>query len=132
MATATKFSRRLVVASLVDMLEAGKPTSEIAQILAAYLVETKRTRDVELYLRDIELVIAERFGLVTAYVSSAKALSDKTREQVKKLVKSRTNAKDVEMVETTDPGLIGGIIIQTADAELDESVRTKLRNLRSI
>ena len=132
MATATKFSRRLVVASLIDMLEAGKPVAEIAQILAAYLVKTGRTRDAELYLRDIELMVAERFGVVTAYVTSARALSAQTRAAVEKLVKTSTHATTVEMVEKTDPGLIGGLVVQTADAELDGSIRTKIRNLRSI
>lgn len=132
MAAKTKTSRRLVVSSLVDMLESGKSATEVAQILAAYLVETRRTRDVDLYLRDIELAVAERFGTVTAYVSSAQELSQKTRAAVEKLIKTSVGAKSVEMVETTDPGLIGGIVIQTADAELDGSIRTKLRNLRSI
>lgn len=132
MAAKARTSRRLVVSALVDMLEAGKSSKEVARILAAYLVESGRVRDVELYLRDIELAVADRFGVATARVSSARSLSDKTREQIKKLVKTSVGAKEVEMVETTDPGLIGGVVIQTADAELDSSVRTKLRNLRSI
>ena len=114
------------------MLEAGRSTVEVAQILAAYLIQIRRTRDIELYLRDIELAVAKKFGIATAYVSSAKALSQKTRDLVKKLVKSSSGVKDVEMVESEDPKLIGGIVIRTADAEFDGSIRTKLQKLRSI
>ena len=92
MAAKSKTSRRLVVAALVDMLEAGKSSAEVAQILAAYLVKNKCARDVELYLRDIELAIADRFSVATARVSSARALSDKTRERIKKLVNNRCPA----------------------------------------
>lgn len=132
MSTKSKISRRKVIASLVDMLEARTSSEKVAHLLAAYLVETRQTRSKELYLRDLEMAVAERFGTVTAYVSSARQLPAKTREQVKQFIKAASRAKEVELVEQTDPGLIGGIVIQTADAELDGSVRTKLRNLRSI
>jgi len=132
MSVKSKFSRRQVVAALLDMLESGIPVSQVAQTLAAYLAETRQTRNVELYLRDIELAIARRFGKVAAYVSSAKQLSVETKKQVEHLVKSATGAQEVETIETINPKLIGGIVVKTADAELDGSVRTKLRNLRSI
>ena len=132
MSSGPKYSRRQVVTVLVDMLSDGAPTDRVAKMLAAYLIESKQTRNLELYLRDIELAIAARFGIVTTYVSSVKQLSEKTREQVKSLVKAASGAKTVEMIERKDPGLIGGIVVKTADAELDGSVRTKLRNLRSI
>ena len=132
MGTQLKASRRQVITALIDMLEAGTPVEKVAQILAAYLVEYRQTRNLELYLRDFELAVAQRLGVVTTYVSSARELSSKTREQVKQLVKNTTGAKEIELIEAKDPALIGGIIIKTADAELDGSMRTKLRNLRSI
>ena len=132
MSTAPKASRRQVIAALIDMLEAGKSVRQVARTLAAYLVETRQTRNAELYIRDFELAAAERLGVTAAYVYSASELSDKVRKQVEQLVKAKSGTKAVEMVEKIKPELIGGIIIKTADAELDGSVRTKLRNLRSV
>ena len=132
MSAKSRFSRRQVVTALVDMLESGDSANRVAQTLAAYLFKSRQTRNLDLYIRDIELTVAKRFGTVATYVSSARQLNDQTREQVKRLVRAKTNAKEVEMIEDVDPKLIGGIIIKTADAELDGSVRTKLRNLRSI
>ena len=128
MSARPKISRRRVVAKLIDMLESGRTAEQVAKVLAAYLVETRQTRNTELYIRDIELQVAERFGVVAAYVFSAKKLTEQIRERVTKLVKSATNAKAVQMIERVDSGLIGGIVVKTADAELDGSVRTKLRN----
>lgn len=127
-----KFSRRQVVTTLVDMLEEGARSERVAQVLASYLIETRQVRNVELYLRDLELAVMKRFGVATAYVYTAKQVSDKTRKQVTALVKDKTGATKVELIEETDPSLIGGVVVKMADAELDGSVRTKIRNLRSI
>lgn len=128
----TKISRRLVINSLIDMLESGHSEQEVAKTLAAYLIDTRQTRDTELYLRDLELATENRFGRTMAYVTSARKLTPKTRKAVEALLKSARKTKEVEMVEAIDRDLLGGIVIKTADAELDGSVRTKLRKLRSI
>lgn len=132
MSMQVKASRRRVIGALIDLMESGRPMNELAEALAVYLVETGQTRNVELYIRDIELAVAKRFGIATTYVYSARHLKDSTRKKIKDLVKDATSVKAVEMVEKVEPELIGGIIIRTADAELDESVRTKIRDLRSI
>lgn len=132
MSARPKASRRQVVSALIDMLEAGMSSARVARMLAAYLVECREVRNLELYIRDIELEIARRYGVATAYVTAARQLSEKARVRVKQLVESASGAREVELVEKEDPKLIGGIVIKTADAELDGSVRTKLRNLRSI
>ena len=132
MSASTKLSRRKVISTLIDLLSTGTPIKRVAKILAAYLIKTKHSRNVNLYIRDLELAYAERFGVATARVYSARKLSQQIRTQVKRLVKSTTNTKDVELIEIVDPSLIGGIIINTADAGLDESIRTKLQKLRSV
>lgn len=132
MGASVKVSRRRVTTTLIDMLASGTSTAHVAEVLAAYLVETRQTRNLDLYLRDLELAIAQRFGIVTTYVYSASVLSRQIKSKVEQLVKAHTSAKAVEMIEEKDPSLIGGIVVKTADAELDGSVRTKLRNLRSI
>ena len=128
----TKYSRRRVVNAVIDMLAAGVSTKEVAQALAAYLAETKQTRDVELFLRDIESETAHRLGVATVHVSSARALSQATPRRIKQLVADSSGAKNIDVVETVDPSLIGGIVAKTADSELDGSVRAKLQQLRRI
>lgn len=132
MSSKPKISRRKVVTALVDMLEKGESVDRVAKILAAYLIESNQTRNTELYLRDIEFDLAQRFGIVTAYVYSARQLNRKTEEQIEQLLKNTTNAKEIEMIKIENPSLIGGVVVKTVDAELDGSVRTKLQKLRSI
>ena len=129
---ATKFSRRKVVSALVDMLESGATTKKIAETLAAYLIENRATRDMELYLYDIRAELEERFGLVAADVKSAKEITATLEKQIADFIKKTTNAKQVEVIKTVDKDLIGGVVISTTDAELDMSIQSKLQKLRSI
>ena len=82
----TKYSRRRVVNAIIDMLATGTPVKQVAQTLAAYLVEAKQTRDVELYLRDIESETSRRLGMATVHVSSAQELSQATHQRIRQLI----------------------------------------------
>ena len=128
----SKYSRRQVTRAVVRMIEAGVPTKRVAQILATYLIRSKQTRNVELYLRDIELAVSEHFGITTVHVASVRKLNQATHKRIKQLVLSSSDAKRIEMIETIDPELIGGVVVSTADSEMDGSVRAKIRNLRSV
>lgn len=132
MKTVKKYSRRQVTMALINMIKAGASVKQVAQVLATYLIKTNQTRSVELYIRDIELAILEHFGVATVRVFSVNKLSQATLKRVRQLVSSASGAKRFEMIEERDPELIGGIVVKTADYELDGSVRTKLRNLRSV
>ena len=132
MSTKAKYSRRQVIAALMKMLKSSASTEHVAQVLANYLIETRSTRAVELYLKDLELEIAKEFDKTTAYIYSAKPLSQQIEEKAKSFIRSATGTKNIELITKEDPSLVGGIIIKTADAELDCSVRTKLLKLRSI
>ena len=163
MAGRAKYSRRQVVIALTDMLSDGVRVDKVARILANYLVETRQTRDLELYIRDIELMMRRRFGVATVYVYSVHKLNEQTRKDIRELVKTgvvsanearvktpktgvgagakneakgalggEMRVKTVELVERIDPEMVGGVIVRMADMELDGSVRTKLRSLRSI
>ena len=52
MSASTKLSRRKVISTLIDLLSAGTPIKRVAKILAAYLIKTKQSRNVYLYIRD--------------------------------------------------------------------------------
>ena len=129
---AIKISRRKEVAGLVNMIESGSSMKQVAVALAAYLAENRRLRDSELYLRDIRAEIGRRFGLVSANVESARELTATLEKQISQFIKKETNAKEVEIIKTVDKSLVGGVVISTTDAELDNSIRTKLQKLRSI
>jgi F-type H+-transporting ATPase subunit delta len=65
-------------------------------------------------------------------VTSARKLSDSVRTELKQMMQQATSAKRVELTEHLDSSLIGGLVARTPDAQLDASVRTKLKQLASL
>lgn len=102
------------------------------KMLAAYMVETGIADKVDAVANDVAREIFVQSGELLVRVSSARPLSDATRKQVERIIKEQSGAKDVILDETVDPGLLGGLIARTPDAELDLSVRSKLKQLASI
>lgn len=120
-----KLSRRKIAAYLADELIAGRP---VTQKLAAYLVESRRVREVTLVIRDIEAALAER-GVLLADVSSSRDLSVETKQTITEYLKQTAGAKDVELRSHVDPYLLGGVRIDTPSSRLDNTLRHRLNQL---
>lgn len=120
-----RLSRRKVAALLADELLAGQ---DATQKLAAYLIETKKTRELSLYVRDIEAAMADR-GVLLADVASSFELAADTKHTITEYLKNTTGAKDVRLRLEVDPSLLGGVRIETPDKRLDDTIRHRLNQL---
>jgi F-type H+-transporting ATPase subunit delta len=129
---ASKISRHQVATYLADQLANGETSRRVAQTLAAYLTEARQQRQVDLYLRDIRAELATRHGHMSAEVVSARQLTAELRQYLTNVVKNTTNIEEVELMETIDTDLIGGVIVRTPDSEMDNSVKNNLAKLRAI
>jgi F-type H+-transporting ATPase subunit delta len=69
-------------------------------------------------------------GIVVAEVRSAVPLSEGARKQVLALAAKNNPGKTIELAETVDPELIGGVIIRIGDDQYDGSVARRLQDLR--
>ena len=69
-------------------------------------------------------------GVALAEVRTALPLDDGQRADVAARLRSLTGSQ-VEMNETVDPGLIGGIAVRIGDQLYDASVRSRLERLRA-
>lgn len=133
MAAGAQFSRRVLARTIAAKLVA-EPSRQAhwTAVLAAYLVDQNRAGEADLIVHDIERELYEQAGELLVHVTSARPLKDDVRTALKKLMKEKTNAKQVVLTEKTDATLLGGLIARSADAELDASVRTKLNRLATI
>ena len=95
--------------------------------LAAYLVDTNRTREAALVVRDIEMELADN-GIVIAKVTTAHPLTEQLRRQIIALM----NAQTVYLDETVDQTVIGGVKIDMPGKEYDATVRAKLNKLKEM
>ena len=70
-------------------------------------------------------------GVQTAEVTSAAPLTAAARQELKQLVTKQTGLTDVTLTEKVDADLIGGFVLRIGDQQIDDSVRTTLRKLRT-
>lgn len=130
---AQKFSRRAVAHVVAEkLLDPKVNRSEVMQSLAAFLVENKLTAEAGMIMNDVADALYELHGSVSVEVSSARPLSAAALNQLQKYLVSMTSAKDISVHQTVNPDLLGGIVARTPNAELDVSVRSKLRQLTAI
>lgn len=123
-------SRRILVRTIVDQLE-NEAVPVVMRRLAAYVIEHKMSRQLELILADTEAELARR-GTVVADVTSARPLADESREAILDYIRGLTNVQKPELREKVDTDLLGGVIVRVAGTELDSSLKTKLQRLKTI
>lgn len=124
--------RRKLARYAAERLLAGDAT--VIDELAALIISERREREIDLLVQDIEAELAER-GTVVATVESARALDLATKDEIKNLLSSKTNASDqdvkVLLRESIDQALIGGFKLRTPTATLDATIAKKLNDLRA-
>lgn len=101
------------------------------QMVAAYLVENGRSKEVGLVIREVESKLSKT-GRVVARVESARKLEADLQRQVIALIKNQSSdVQSVEIINEIDPSLLGGVVIRTPGSEVDLSIRHKLNKLKS-
>ena len=124
--------RRKLAQHAAERLLAGD--AAVIDELAALIIAERREREVDLLVQDIEAKLAER-GTVVATVESATPLDTVTKDKIKNLLSSKTNAsnQDINVLlrESIDQALIGGFKLRTPTATLDATISKKLNDLRA-
>lgn len=124
--------RRKLARHAAERLLAGD--AAVIDELAALIIAERREREIDLLVQDIEAELAER-GTVVATVESATPLDTVTKDKIKNLLSSKTNAsnQDINVLlrESIDQALIGGFKLRTPTATLDATIAKKLNDLRA-
>ncbi len=127
---ARKLSRRNLAQYVAAQIVDGKPKKALVQQLAAYLVETKRTNELDLVLRDIQFYLAKH-GRLSGTVTSAHELSVATLKAIEAFAKQQTNASSVSLDTRVDESVLGGIKLEIPGYELDTTAARKLTILKT-
>ena len=123
---AARVSRRKIALYVTQQLLAGAKQKAVMQEVAAFLVDARRTRELDLVIRDIEAELANH-GVVVADVLSAYPLAEELKKEVAGLV----GAKDLQLRETIDPSVLGGMRVDMPGARFDGTLRHKLAALKA-
>jgi F-type H+-transporting ATPase subunit delta len=80
-------------------------------------------------LKCFRALLARERGEVNADVASAHALTPEQMQQLSDMLRTSIG-KNVQINTRVDPGLLGGLIVKVGSKMIDNSLRTKLSNLK--
>ncbi|WP_136636721.1 F0F1 ATP synthase subunit delta [Pseudooceanicola onchidii] len=132
--------RELIASPVYSRDAQGKAVAAIADKMGLPVVlkntlglmaEKRRLFVLPQLISQLEALIAEHKGEVTAEVVSAKALT-KTQETKLSKVLSAQVGKDVKLNSSVDESLIGGLIVKVGSKMIDTSVKSKLSSLQNV
>ena len=111
-AICTKAGITGITVNFLKLVAKNRRLSAIAGIIATYAT-----------------LLATAKGEVQAEVTSAEKLSDKHIKEIKAALKSAIG-RDVQLAIRVDRSILGGLIVKVGSRMLDNSLRTKLQNLK--
>lgn len=125
-----RLSRRAIARYATDQITSGADIKKLVLQLAAYLVETRRTGELSLIIRDIQFYLSEA-GSVSGVITTATALTAETKSAIEQYIKKQTGATTVALDSFIDPSIIGGVKVSIPDRELDATVSRSLTILKT-
>lgn len=127
---ARRLSRRVLADFVVSAYQRGDEMKPVVMQLAAHLVETRRTKELTMIVRDVEYALAD-VGVVSGVVTSAFDLEAQAKEAISDYITSVTKAKTVSLAYQTDAGVIGGYSVALPGKELNHTVSHQLTQLKT-
>ena len=107
----------------------GGKVEEITMTFLELLVKNKRENQVAGIIRWFIHEYRLTRGIETAIFVTAVPADEEIRNTVRKIVRDHFQ-KDLELIEQTDPGIIGGYILKIEDLQYDGSVLAGLKKIR--
>lgn len=120
-----KFDKKLAILNAIFKSRVHPITASFFELL------TKRQREELLYPIVLEFINEYNVlkGIVKAQVYTPVQIDDVLRTQFNKIVEEKTGKK-VELEEFVKADLVGGYILRIGDMQIDNSVKTKLNNIK--
>jgi F-type H+-transporting ATPase subunit delta len=118
--------RLQIVEALLRRFAASKTTINFAKLL----LDRDRLAAVPDIARELEVMIDDKIGRVSAVVTSATKLTPAQLTKLKTALE-QTSGKKVDIEQREDPELLGGVVAKVGDIVYDGSLRTQLHQMRA-
>ena len=103
----------------------GKPVRDLVGVV----ISNRRLRALRAIVAAFATLVAEKRGVVTAHVASAHALNDLQRQQLRaRLIEAGYG--NVNIDETVQPDLLGGLVVRVGARLYDTSLKSRLQRLQ--
>lgn len=98
--------------------------------LICMLIERGRIRVMDAITSAFTALYNDRHGVAEMTVTTSVALTPQLRERlIRKL--SEKSGREVRLTERVDPGLIGGVLVQYGNTQIDNSIKSRLEAVRT-
>ena len=115
--------------AIIEDLLGGKATSTTTQ-LVSMVVGSGRARDLPAIVDVLVQRASTAKQLDVAEVRTAVALTDDQRDRLKAALENATG-KSLNLKAIVDPSVVGGVVATIGDDIIDDSVRTRIDQLKS-
>lgn len=100
----------------------------ITENFLCLLVEKRRISRIAEIRSAFNALYYETFSIAEVFVTSAEPLTSEQREKLTAKMQAKLS-KQVKLVESVDPSILGGMIVQYGDTRMDNSLRTRMREM---
>ena len=121
-----KISTRQLAKYVVDELEKGSNPTGVARHLAAYLLDSRQSRELAKVIRLIEDELNAR-GQSQVEITGAHEVS----EQIKQELANLLGANNPVFHTSIDKSVIGGVKARSGESEIDLTVRGRLNKFKA-
>lgn len=123
---------RAELVAVLDRLSAKLPARKLSREAAGYLLDQKRTGELDSLARELVNYRAKN-GVVEVTALSAQSLSSATISDIKQKVKKLyPGVHRIIINQQLDHNLVGGVRLELPDKQLDLSVRAKLNKFKQL
>lgn len=127
---ARRLSRRAMAEYMAAVILSGEKSGPAVKRLAGYLVDSGRTRELTLILRDVAYLLSQQ-GIVNATVTSARELEAETLRAIERFIAASTKASKVSVDTVLEPAVLGGVKLSLPGKELDQTIAAQLTILKT-
>lgn len=130
--------RRLLDSPLIDVNQATKAAlavlesqgfGKITRDFVGVITANRRLRALRGIVAAFAALVAEKRGVITAHVASARPLTEIQRQQLRaRLIEAGYG--NVNLVEQTDATLLGGLVVKIGARLYDTSLKSRLQRLQ--
>lgn len=101
----------------------------ITENFLCLLVEKHRFNRLENIRTAFNKLYHETFGIAEVFVTTAVPLEEAQRSALVQKLKQKLG-KEIQLRESVDETLLGGMVVQYGDTRMDNSLRTRMRSFR--
>jgi len=127
---ARRVSRRVLAEYVAGVIVEGGDLSLATQQLAAHLVVTRRTKELDMIMRDVSFILADK-GIVSGTVISAYELAQETKKAIQSYVADVSKAKSISLSYQLDQAVIGGYKVSLPGSQIDRTISHQLTQLKT-